>query len=233
MGCERAVLGRVQGRKTDLVSTTDAFLATVVTEVLLTALARLRSEGPPAVLRLGSPWLSDVPLFPGIFAGSFPFLLPGIEPIEVGSVSTLLRTWVRNGGEASVLVQNYDPSDWPRKSSAGYNELELQLLAKCQDLGAEVLIGRGLHDKFLLVPDVVISGSANVTYSGLYLNRERLSLHNRRSAPEDYATARTVCDNHVATARAAGKCSPPSTPIGVADANSLTEIRRCYSAFWT
>jgi hypothetical protein len=215
------------------VSTTDAFLAPVVTEVLLTGLARLRTDGPPAGLRIGSPWLSDVPLFPGIFAGSFPFLLPGVEPTEVASIGSFANTWIRNGGEASVLVQTYDPADWPKKSAAHYNDLELQLLHKCIDSGAEVLIGRGFHDKFLVVPDVVLSGSANVTYSGLYLNRERLSLHNQSSAPHDYATARAVCENQVATARAAGRCAPPHNPAGLADARSLSEIRRCYSASWT
>ena len=128
---------------------------------------------------------------------------------------------------------SFDPSDWPRKSAAHYNELELDLLRKCIDGGAEVLIGRGFHDKFLVVPDVVISGSANVTYSGLYLNRERLSLHNQSSAPHDYATARAVCENQIATARAAGRCAPPHNPAGLADARSLSEIRRCYSASWT
>ncbi len=213
-------------------STTDAFLAPVVTEVLLTGLARLRTDGPPAALRVGSPWLSDVPLFAGVFAGSFPFLLPGIEPAEVASISTLLSTWIRNGGEASILVQSYHPADWPKKSAARYNELELDLLRKCIDSGVEVLIGHGFHDKFLVVPDVVISGSANVTYSGLYLNRERLSLHNKSSAPHDYATALAVCANQIATARAAGRCSPPHNSAGFADANSLTEIRKCYSASW-
>src|SRR5437016_5518322 len=154
-------------------STMDAFLAPVFTEVLLTALAQLRTDGAPGVLRVGSPWLRDVPLFPGIFAGSFPFLLPGIEPTEVASVGNFVGTWIGNGGEATVLVQSYDPDDWPKKSVARYNELELDLLGKCLDFGAEVLIARGFHDKFLVVPGVVISGSANVTYSGLYLNRER------------------------------------------------------------
>jgi hypothetical protein len=214
------------------VSTTDAFLAPVVTEVLLTALARLRTDGGPAVLHVGSPWLSDVPLFPGIFAGSFPFLLPGVEPTEVDSIGSFISTWIRSGGEASILVQSYDPSDWPRKSAARYNELEIELLRKCVTAGAQVLIGRGFHDKFVVVPDVVISGSANVTYSGLYLNRERLSLHNRSSAPHDYATARAVCENQIATAKAAGRCAPPHNPSGVADAHSLSEILRCYNASW-
>lgn len=214
-------------------STTDAFLAPVVTEVLLTALARLRTDGPPGVLRIGSPWLSDVALFPGIFAGSFPFLLPGVEPTEVASIGSFVSTWIQSGGEASILVQSYDPADWPKKSAAHYNELELDLLRKCIDCGAEVLIGRGFHDKFLVIPDVVISGSANVTYSGLYLNRERLSLHNQSSAPHDYATACAVSENQVVTARAAGRCAPPHNPAGLADASSLMEIRRCYSASWT
>jgi len=214
------------------VSTTDAFLAPVVTEVLLTALARLRTDGPPAVLVVGSPWLSDVPLFPGVFAGSFAYLLPGVEPTEVSSMRTFIATWLKNGGEATILVQSYDPKDWPRKSAAYYNGLELELLGRCLSLGTEVLIGRGLHDKFVLIPDLVISGSANVTYSGLYVNRERLSIHNQSSAPQDYATARTVCENQIATARAAGRCAPPGNPGGIADEGSLLEIRRCYSASW-
>ena len=105
------------------------------------------------------------------------------------------------------------PADWPRKSAARYNELEIELLRKCVNAGAQVLIGRGFHDKFVVVPDVVISGSANVTYSGLYLNRERLSLHNRSSAPHDYATARAVCENQIATAKAAGRCAPPHNRV--------------------
>ena len=214
-------------------STTDAFLAPVVTEVLLTALARLRTDGPPANLSVGSPWLSSVPLFPGIFAGSFPFLLPGIEPTEVASLANFVATWITNGGTATVVIQSYDPSDWPRKTSARNNELELALLANVLKVGAEVLIATGFHDKFVLVPDVVISGSANVTYSGIYRNRERLSVHNQSSAAHDYASSRAVCENHIATARAAGRCTPPKSPSGVADLQSLAEIRKCYSASWS
>lgn len=232
MGSQHPIPRGLQRRKTRAVSTTDAFLAPVVTEVLLTALARLRSAGPPAAIRIGSPWLSDVPLFPGIFAGSFPFLLPGIEPAEVATIGSFVSTWIRNGGEASILVQSYDPADWPKKSAARYNGVELELLRKCLDCGAEVLIARAFHDKFLIVPDVVISGSANVTYSGLYLNRERLSVHNQSSATHDYKTARAVCENQVATARVVGRCNPPHNPVGIVDVHSLSEIRRCYSASW-
>jgi hypothetical protein len=184
-------------------------------------------------LRIGSPWLSDVPLFPGIFAGSFPFLLPGIERTNVSSIGRFVGTWVRNSGDATVLVQTYDPTAWPKKSTARYNEEELRLLESSLDLGAEVLIAGSFHDKFVLIPEVVISGSANVTYSGLYRNRERLSVHNQSSAPQDYLTARAVCENHLATARAAGACNPPHSAIGVADKNSLAAMRTCYSANWT
>jgi hypothetical protein len=214
------------------VSSTDGFLAAVMSEVLLTSLARLRSDGAPAALRLGSPWLSDVPLFPGIFAGSFPFLLPGVAPQEVASIGAFVRTWIRDGGAATLLVQGYGPKEWPRKANAYYNEQELELLARAIDVGAEVLIGHDYHDKFVMVPDVVISGSANVTYSGIYRNRERLSIHNRSSSPNDYLSAEAVCNNHLATARVAGTCVPPSNPHGRADASSLVEIRRCYRDSW-
>jgi hypothetical protein len=132
-----------------------------------------------------------------------------------------------------VLQDPAYTADWPRKSVAHYNKLELDLLRKCIDSGAEVLLVRGFHDKFVVVPDVVINGSANVTYSGLYLNRERLSLYNQSSAPQDYATVHTVCENHIATARLAGRCTPPHNPAGLADTRSLSEIRRCFSASWT
>lgn len=214
-------------------SSTDAFLASVVTEILLTALARLRTDGPPAVLRIGSPWLSDAPLFPGIFAGSFPFLLPGVAPNEVGSIGAFIGRWTREGGTATVLVQSYDPGDWPRKGHARNNELELQLLERCLDVGAEVLLGRRFHDKFVLVPDVVVSGSANVTYSGFYLNRERMSVHNRSSASVDFSSSEAVCNNHLAGARAAGSCRPRAKPVGVVDLRSIEDIRKFYRSSWT
>lgn len=233
MGRPVAVLGGISRRETRGVSAADAFLAPVVTEVLLTALARLRTEGSAATLCIGSPWLADVPLFPGIFAGSFPFLLPGVVPSEVASIGALLNTWMRNGGQSIVLVQGYDPSDWPRKQVRRYNEMELAFLGRCLDAGVEVLIARGFHDKFVLVPDVVISGSANVTYSGLYLNRERMSVHNRSSSPQDYVTSVAVCQNHIASARYAGACAAPRPAAGCASHQSLLEIRRCYSTSWT
>src|SRR5918998_1425633 len=119
-------------------SMVDAFLAPVMTEVLLTALARLRTEGAPAPLWIGSPWLSDVPLFPGIFAGSFPFLLPGVDALEVASLLDFLKTWRKNGGEMILLVQGYDPLTNPQKNVATLNKQELKLLERCLDAGMEV-----------------------------------------------------------------------------------------------
>lgn len=213
-------------------STTDAFLAPVVTEVLLTALARLRMDGLPAALCIGSPWLGDTPLFPGIFAGSFPFLLPGVRSVEVATVGSFISTWRENGGAATIVVQGYDPENWPQKNNRRYNEVELNLLARCLDDGAEVLIARAFHDKFVVVPDVVISGSANVTYSGFYKNRERLCLHTRSSVPHDYATSLAVCTNHIETARRAGACNPPAQSTGIVVATTIPDIRQCYRTSW-
>ena len=213
-------------------SSLDAFLAPVITEVLLAALAKLRMDGPPASLQLGSPWLSDVPLFPGIFAGSFPYLLPGVDAQEVSSLLPFLQTWTKSGGSATILVQGYEPGNWPSKSSRKYNLAELALLEQCLAVDMEVLLARRFHDKFLAVPGVVLSGSANMTYSGLYQNRERLNLHNADSTPADYATATTVCENHIATARQAGTCRPPRNPTGRVDRDGLRDIRHVYRGSW-
>jgi phosphatidylserine/phosphatidylglycerophosphate/cardiolipin synthase-like enzyme len=213
-------------------STTDAFVAPVFTEVLLTALSRLRSRAVPAELLIGSPWLSDVPLFPGIFAGTYPYLLPDTEPNQVGNLGAFISTWISSGGTCILLTQGYHPDNRPQKLSRFFNKRELEFLASCQQRGAEILIGHGFHDKFLLVPDVVLSGSVNVTYSGLYHNRERLSLHSRSSAPNDFLSARTVCMNHVDSARQAGFCDPPNRPYGVATWGTLAEIAAAYEAQW-
>jgi PLD-like domain len=213
-------------------STMDAFLAPVMTEVLLTALARLRSGVGPATLWIGSPWLSDLPLFPGIFAGSFPYLLPGVTGVDVASLSDFLGTWRRDGGQATLLVQGYAPSNTPTKREARLNEVELVLLERCMEVGVEVLFANAFHDKFLVVTDVVVSGSANVTYSGFYRNRERLTLHTRSSSPQDYASALTVCENHLVAARSAGPCQPPRAGAGIATSDTLREVRRSYGSSW-
>lgn len=213
-------------------STADAFVAPIFTEVLLTALSRLRSRGGAEELLIGSPWLSDVPLFPGIFSGTYPYLLPDVEPTQVGTLGAFVATWIASGGSCALLTQGYHPDNRPQKQSRYYNERELCFLARCQDQGAELLIGHGFHDKFLLVSDVVLSGSVNMTYSGLYQNRERLSLHTRSSVPNDFLSARTVCMNHIESARQAGPCDPPNHPYGTARPGTLARISAAYQPQW-
>src|SRR6476620_7303261 len=131
-------------------SAVDGFLAPVVTEVLLTGLARLRDEGAGAHLYVGSAWLSNFPLFPGVFAGSFPYLLPDTEPSEVATIADIVSTWSMRGGKVNLLVQNYDRWDWPRKYNAAANAEELELLVRCLNAGANVLFGKSFHAKFIM-----------------------------------------------------------------------------------
>lgn len=195
-------------------SAVDGFLTPVVTEVLLTGLARLRTEGGGAHLYLGSPWLSNFPLFPGVFAGSFPYLLPDTEPSEVAAIANVVSTWRAHGGLVTVLVQNYDTSDWPRKDNPTSNEEELKLLERCLEVGVEVLFGKSFHAKFIVCPDVVVSGSANMTYSGYYRNVEQIHVYRANGSAPDYASERAACLNHVATAVASGLCVAPAHLTG-------------------
>lgn len=195
-------------------SAVDGFLAAVVTEVLLTGLARLRAEGSEAHLYVGSPWLSNFPLFPGVFAGSFPHLLPDTEPSEVATIADVVASWRARGGLVTVVVQNYDSSDWPRKDDTRANLQELRLLERCLESGAHILFGKAFHSKFIVCPDVVISGTANMTYSGHYRNVEQIHVYRSEGTGTDYASERTVCLNHVATAQALGVCVAPKHLTG-------------------
>jgi phosphatidylserine/phosphatidylglycerophosphate/cardiolipin synthase-like enzyme len=206
-------------------SAVDGFLAPVMTEVLLTGLARLRAEGGPAHLYVGSPWLTNFPLFPGVFAGSFPYLLPDTEPSEVATIADIVKTWRDHGGDVTIMVQNYDKSDWPRKDKATSNREELELLGRCLEVGAVVLFGKGFHSKFIVCPDVVISGSANMTYSGYYRNFEHLHVYRAQFAKGDYETERTACLNHVATAQGLGPCVPPANLTGQLLSANLSGLR--------
>jgi phosphatidylserine/phosphatidylglycerophosphate/cardiolipin synthase-like enzyme len=195
-------------------SAVDGFLTPVVTEVLLTGLARLRAEGAGAHLYLGSPWLSNFPLFPGVFSGSFPYLLPDTEPSEVASIRDIVSTWTAYGGLVTVMVQNYERTDWPRKDHVPSNQEELTLLERCLEAGANVFFGKSFHSKFIVCPDVVVSGSANMTYSGYYRNVEQIHIYRTSGPASDYASERTACLNHVATAEGHGLCEPPSRLTG-------------------
>ncbi len=206
-------------------SAIDGFLAPVVTEVLLTGLARLRTEGK-AHLYLGSPWLSNFPLFPGVFAGSFPWLLPDTEPSEVATIADVVATWRGFGGEVTVVVQNYGQSDWPKKDSPDSNRQELGLLGRCLAVGADVLFAKNFHSKFIVCPGVVVSGSANMTYSGYYRNAEVLHVHRAGASAADHETERLACLNHVASASGLGLCDPPGRLAGRLTAERVDVLRQ-------
>lgn len=206
-------------------SAVDGFLAPVMTEVLLTGLARLRSEGPGARLVLGSPWLSNLPLFPGVFAGSFPYLLPDTKPSDVATIADVVATWIAYGGYVTVVVQNYDRADWPKKDNLQSNAEELALLVRCLRAGAQVMFGKSFHSKFIVCPDILISGSANMTYSGFYRNSEHLHVYRAHSAADDYETEHAACMNHVATAARLGVCRPPTTLTGTLKLDQVDALR--------
>jgi len=211
-------------------SAVDGFLAPVITEVLLAALAGQSESKEAHHLYLGSPWLSDFPLFAGVFAGSFPYLLPDAEPGDVQTIGDVLATWRKYGGDVTLIVQNYDRSDWPKKDQAARNVEELKLLERCVAAGVEVVFAKGFHSKFIVVPDVVVSGSANMTYYGFYRNFEHLHVHRRAIAQGDYETERQVCMNHVATARGLGSCAPPHKLTGRVAPSDILQIRETLNA---
>ena len=206
-------------------SAVDGFLAPIITEILLTGLARMKTEGRPAHLYLGSPWLSNFPLFPGVFAGSFPHLLPDIAPSQVACLTDVVNTWISLGGAVTVLVQNYGKGDWPKKNNPRSNQEELDLLARCLEVGAEVLFGKSFHSKFIVCPNVVVSGSANITYSGYYRNSEHLHVFGEKANSSGYLSERAACLNHVISATNLGRCLAPNKLTGQLTADDIGTMR--------
>jgi len=88
------------------------------------------------------------------------------------------------------------------------------LLERCLEGGAEVLFGKSFHSKFIVCPDVIVSGTANMTYSGYYRNVEQIHLYRSSGAQTDYATERAACLNHVVTAEGLGLCQAPAHLTG-------------------
>jgi len=77
-----------------------------------------------------------------------------------------------------------------------------------------VLFGKSFHSKFIVCPDVAVSGTANMTYSGYYRNVEQIHVYRSSGAPTDYASERAVCLNHVVTAEGLGLCIAPAHLTG-------------------
>lgn len=148
-----------------------AVLGDAIASVL--AMLLLRSEERRPVY-FSSPWITDFPLFRNRFR-DFAALFPRLADEDEIWFSDYLVTLARDR-EVRVLT-----SDNPYSNAF---------------LRTPKLVAHGLtakraegpyHEKGILAPGVYIEGSMNITYRGVFINREKVTVH---SAPDPAVLAR-------------------------------------------
>lgn len=142
----------------------------------------------PCELAVVSPWLSDVELElrPG----------PWHQQLSVGTVdpgvtlSACLRAFVNKGWTVDVAVLAYDtPSRSGMRKSREEYSTEVRFLQGLLGGGVRVYLVPDLHAKGVVTPLGVITGSTNLTKSGLYAQVQNANYFAYDHA--DYAGNRT------------------------------------------
>ena len=111
-----------------------------------------------------SPWITDFTVFDNRY-DQFEALLPlmrGSSRIRFGDVLLAL------GNVAEVRIISKD-TEATRQFLANRNFPNAKVFVRMAD--------ESLHEKGLLTPDFYLEGSMNLTYSGVNLNREKVSFH--------------------------------------------------------
>jgi phosphatidylserine/phosphatidylglycerophosphate/cardiolipin synthase-like enzyme len=119
----------------------------------------------PRMIAVVSPWLSDVEI--GLHAGAWH------QQITVGeatsaSLQKILAEYCRSGWETHVAVLAYGINPSGIDKPADKFAHERRLLKRLIQQGALVHLVPDLHAKGIVTPLGVITGSTNITNSGLY-----------------------------------------------------------------
>ena len=148
-------------------------LADSISSALATLLFRSDDRRP---VYFSSPWITEFPLFQNQyreFADLFPDLA---DESEIRFSDYLVR--LAREREVRVLTANNEYS-----RSFVMNE-RLRVPRLCWKFAE-----RPYHEKGILGPDLYIEGSMNITYKGMFINREKVTLHSGNDA---YVKARVA-----------------------------------------
>jgi hypothetical protein len=118
-----------------------------------------------------SPWISDVPLPP---VGESPFAIDiPLKHLPLDNrLSSVLKALRRV--DARILVATLPLKKDARELGKNHKELEREryLLSEFKESGIDVVTIEKLHAKIVSTRGATIIGSANMTYNGLYQNKE-------------------------------------------------------------
>ena len=113
-----------------------------------------------------SPWLSDVEI--GLRPGPWYQQLTVGERIVSSTLQTSLTTFCRRGWDVHVAVLAYGNNSCGIVKQPEKFVGERGFLRKLIDVGAEIHLVPNLHAKGIVTPLAIVTGSTNLTNSGLF-----------------------------------------------------------------
>lgn len=148
-----------------------AVLADALSSVLALLLLREDDRRP---VYFSSPWITDFPLFRNHFREYASLFPRQADEDEIAFSDYLLR--LAADREVRILTANNEHSRAFLSSPTLVHPAIRARMAEGQ-----------YHEKGILAPGVYIEGSMNITYRGVFINREKVTLH---AAPEPAIVAR-------------------------------------------
>lgn len=127
----------------------------------------------PKDLTIISPWISDVELEmrPGSW---YQQLTTGLRENYV-SLYECINIFLETEWQVNIAVLAYGRSPSGLEKKADKFELERRLLKKAIDLNANVYLVPDLHAKGIITPFAIVTGSTNITHSGLYAQTQNVN----------------------------------------------------------
>ena len=150
-------------------NSTSTSLRDLISSALACSLLRTDWD-PDRPVYICSPWITDFTLFDNRY-GQFDALVPtlrGQSRIQLGDVLLTLSTRI----QVRIISKE--------------TEATKQFIANRPFAANNVVVrmaDESLHEKGFLTPDFYLEGSMNLTYSGVNINREKVSFHSGDDRP--------------------------------------------------
>ena len=131
---------------------------------------------PSSMLWLVFGWISDIEILDNR-SRQFAPLCPD-WPSSGIHLSEIIRALIARGGKVALVLREVE-----------HNKTFLGRLASIRvkyPLGLRVALGADVHEKGILGDDFLLSGSMNLTFNGITVNDEHLTLRTDRASVEEW-----------------------------------------------
>jgi hypothetical protein len=136
---------------------------------------------PSALLWLAYGWVSDIEILDNR-ARQFSPLNPD-WPASGIHLSEIIQALIERGGKVALVLRDVEHNKSFLKRPA------LASIKEKYPLDFRVALGADVHEKGILGDDFLLSGSMNLTFNGVTVNDEHLTLRTDRASVEEWRVA--------------------------------------------